>query len=98
MLVRSVLLRGFDRDLVGKVQAHLEAHGVRIRAGRLPARLDRQPDGRVRVTLDDGTSEDFDTVVAAVGRYADTKGAPRPAPVQTPPLPPPAHTCAPPQA
>jgi len=74
VLVRSMLLRGFDRDLVDKAHAHMEAHGVKILTGRVPTRVDKLPDGRLRVTMDDGATDDFDTVVAAVGRYADTKG------------------------
>ena len=123
VLVRSMLLRGFDRDMVDKIQKHMlalgskkKAHlvppwfpcpvsgpyislaipyvtipyaailslnpplpryittGTKILIGRLPARIEKvtQGDGdisKLRVVYDNGESELFDTVIAAVGRY-----------------------------
>ena len=48
--------------------------GTKILIGRLPARIEKvtQGDGdisKLRVVYDNGESELFDTVIAAVGRY-----------------------------
>jgi pyruvate/2-oxoglutarate dehydrogenase complex dihydrolipoamide dehydrogenase (E3) component len=38
VLVRSIMLRGFDRDLVDKVQNYMAAEGTRLQLGSLPTR------------------------------------------------------------
>jgi len=96
VLVRSVPLRGFDRQMAEHVVTQMEGeHGVRfIRAAR-PTRIERVAAGgsdegdergggadaagarRLRVTWDiDGVeaSDEFDTVLVAVGRDAQTVG------------------------
>lgn len=79
VLVRSILLRGFDRDLVNSVHSSLTHHGVIIKEGVLPTKITKQPNGKLLVTISDGTEEEFDTVLGAVGRYADTPGLNLPA-------------------
>jgi len=73
VLVRSMPLRGFDREVVDKVTSYMTAQGVRIMQGLLPSSIVKQPTGKLLVTFSDGKSEEFDTVLAAVGRNADTK-------------------------
>jgi len=74
VLVRSILLRGFDREIVSKVHDALVHHGVNIIEGVLPESITQQPNGRLLVKMTNGMEDEFDTVLAAVGRYADTAG------------------------
>ena len=66
-------LRGFDREVVDKVTSYMTAQGVRIMQGLLPSSIVKQSNGKLLVTYSDGKSEEFDTVLAAVGRNADTR-------------------------
>jgi len=70
--VRSILLRGFDREIADKIGAHMEDHGVKFKKGVVPNKLEKTADGKINVTFSDGSSEVYDTVLAAIGRYADT--------------------------
>lgn len=77
VLVRSVPLRGFDRDLVEKVTDYMTATGTNIKTGVTPTKIEKIPgvDGgrdQFRVTLSNGESDVYDTVLAAMGRRADT--------------------------
>jgi len=74
VLCRSMLLRGFDRECCDKIGAYMEHGGTKILRGLTPVSLAKQGDGgQVLVTFSDGTSDSFDTVIAAVGRTADTQ-------------------------
>lgn len=93
VLVRSVPLRGFDRQMAELVCAHMEGEqGVRLTRGAVPLRIERAgetqpaagaPRGRLRVTwsVPAGAagerreeSDEYDTVIVAVGRNAQTAG------------------------
>jgi len=75
ILVRSILLRGFDRDCVDYVRIALEANPkIRMISGALPRSIVKQPSGKLLVSFTNGASDEFDTVLVATGRYADTKG------------------------
>lgn len=79
VLVRSILLRGFDRECADKIGTYLNQIGMDLRMRNLPTKIEKQEDGRLKVTIqnrDDGslTEEVFDTVLYATGRYADTAG------------------------
>ncbi len=74
VLVRSILLRGFDRDVVDCVKAYMEAQGTRIMEGVKPERIEKLPNGRFLVHYSTGDKEEFDTVLSAIGRHADTSG------------------------
>jgi len=71
--VRSILLRGFDREVADKIGAYMEDQGVKFRNGVTPQKLVKQADGSIVVTFSDGTSDSYDTVLTAIGRSADTK-------------------------
>ena len=78
VLVRSVPLRGLDRDVVGKVTDYMRAQGTKIVMGVTPQSIekivtDTKPD-QFKVTYSNGESGVFDTVLAAVGRRSDTDG------------------------
>lgn len=77
--VRSILLRGFDRECVTKVGTYMEhMKGLVFKYGVIPTKLvEEEKDGstnknRIRVTFSDGTSDVYDTVLTAIGRMADT--------------------------
>jgi glutathione reductase (NADPH) len=70
----SNVLRGFDEDMREGVRATMERAGVLHRFGILPARIERRPDGALRVTLTDGEMFDADQVLVATGRLPNTKG------------------------
>jgi thioredoxin reductase (NADPH) len=74
VLVRSILLRGFDRECCEKIEGFMAKSGTKILKGVTPAGIEKQADGRLKVTLSDGSADVYDTVVAAVGRTADTAG------------------------
>lgn len=75
VLVRSILLRGFDRQCVEYVQTAMEDnHNLRLVYGVLPTSIAKQPSGKLLVTFSNGGSDEFDTVLVATGRYADTNG------------------------
>lgn len=72
VLVRSILLRGFDRDMVERVEESLKAHGVDLQMGVLPESITKLDSGKLLVKMSNGEEGEFDTVLAATGRYADT--------------------------
>jgi thioredoxin reductase (NADPH) len=76
--VRSILLRGFDRECAEKIGSYMSDHGVIFRKEVIPTRLEKVPSvegmkEKIQVTFSDGTTDIYDTVVAAIGRTADTK-------------------------
>jgi thioredoxin reductase (NADPH) len=72
--VRSILLRGFDRECANKIHDHMQNLGIRFLLETLPASIERTADGRLKVTFTNGQEDTFDTVLAAIGRTADTAG------------------------
>eukprot|EP00948_MAST-09A_sp_MAST-9A-sp1_P004037 g4037.t1 len=70
VLVRSILLRGFDRESAEKIGEHMKDHGVKLHIGNSPSKIEKVGD-RYQVTYG-STVEEFDTVISAIGRYADT--------------------------
>lgn len=78
VLVRSTPLRSFDQDTVRAVLDYMtKKSGVTVvqgdGRGPLLKSIERMPSGKLRVCYQD-TCEDFDTVLAAVGRSPDLKG------------------------
>lgn len=79
VMVRSILLRGFDRECTVMIEKDLVARGVRILPRSVPDRIEATADGRRRVVWRDSDhptkelSEEFDTVFVAVGRVAETR-------------------------
>ena len=66
----DALLSGFDEDAVALASAGLQRHGVDVRLGTAPERIERL-DGGLRVHLEDGSQVDAEAVVCAVGRRPD---------------------------
>ena len=73
VMVRSILLRGFDRDMSERIGKHMERTGTKFLRGKVPTSLAKGGDGRVTVQWDGG-SDAYDSVFTAVGRNADTGG------------------------
>jgi thioredoxin reductase (NADPH) len=70
--VRSILLRGFDRECADKIDQYMVSQGIAFKREVTPARLEKLDSGKIKVTFSDNTSDEFDTVLAAIGRTADT--------------------------
>jgi thioredoxin reductase (NADPH) len=71
--VRSILLRGFDRECTDRIDAYMEHHaGIRFKRGVTPSKLEKLPDQKIQVTFSDGSADAYDTVLTAIGRTADT--------------------------
>merc|ERR1740123_1386358 len=86
VMVRSILLRGFDRECADLIGDYMQRIGCRFIMKSSPKKLEQTPDGRIKVTYEqksvdeDGVEtkqilEDvYDTVMFATGRRADTQG------------------------
>jgi len=70
--VRSILLRGFDRDCVKRIGDYMENRGIKFKNEVTPIKMEKVDDDRILVTFSDGSSDTYDTVLVAVGRRADT--------------------------
>jgi len=70
--VRSILLRGFDREMADKIGELYEAHGIKLLKKVTPSSIEKLEDGKLKVTFSNGETDVFDTVLNATGRYADT--------------------------
>lgn len=47
VMVRSMILRGFDRDMVNLVQAEMEDKGVKFLMGKVPVKVSKLPNGKL---------------------------------------------------
>lgn len=80
VLVRSILLRGHDRDMADRIGEHMEGVGTNILRGLVPVQLAKTESGAIRVQW--ARSKDaegavvgegeFDSVFCAIGRRPDT--------------------------
>ena len=77
VMVRSILLRGFDQEFAEKIGSDMEQRGVRFIRGAVPTSVVREEDGKLRVHYSSdeygGAEEVFDTVLFAIGRDPCTK-------------------------
>jgi len=80
VMVRSILLRGFDQQMAGKVGEYMENMGVNFIRECVPEKLEKIEEGspgKIKVTgkYKDGTefTDVFNTVIFAIGRDACTK-------------------------
>lgn len=79
VMVRSILLRGFDQQMAVKIGEYMEEHGVNMVRECVPTSMERIEEGapgKVKVTgkYNDGTEfvDEFNTVIFAIGRDACT--------------------------
>ncbi|KFZ49368.1 Thioredoxin reductase 3, partial [Podiceps cristatus] len=82
VMVRSILLRGFDQEMAEKVGAHMETHGVKfIRNLQIFIQVEQLEEGmpgRLKVTAKSTEGpeifeEEYNTVLIAIGRDACTR-------------------------
>jgi len=78
VMVRSILLRGFDRQMADMVGEGLVAHGVKFIKTTVPEKIEKLENGKLLVHYKNRTNneegkEEFDTVLVAIGRNADTE-------------------------
>jgi len=78
VMVRSIFLRGFDQQIAEKIGAHMEEHGVEMIRPCVPTKVEQIEPGKLKVfgQYKDGTEyvNEFNTVLFAIGRTADTQG------------------------
>lgn len=77
IMVRSILLRGFDQQLANKIGDHMEGQGIKFIKKAVPVSITLNQEGKKVVRFRQGEDEiedEFDTVLFAIGRAADTKG------------------------
>jgi len=72
IMVRSILLRGFDRECSEAIGEYMETTGTKFLRGKVPESIEKLGDGRLKVKWEGG-EDIFDTVFAAIGRTADTE-------------------------
>jgi len=79
VMVRSILLRGFDQQMAVKIGEYMEEHGVNMIRECVPSSIEKIEDGapgkvKVYAKYRDGTEfvDEFNTVIFAIGRDACT--------------------------
>lgn len=76
VMVRSILLRGFDQQMANVVMEAMMHKGVNFIHKALPEKVEKQNDGKLLVTWKNESGEQFtdtfDTVLFAIGRKALT--------------------------
>ena len=76
IMVRSILLRGFDQQIANKIGDYMENQGTRFVKKAVPISITLNSEGKKVVLYKQGEDEIedvFDTVLFAIGRGADTK-------------------------
>ena len=75
-MVRSILLRGFDQVMANRIGDYMKNQGARFINGAVPTKFTKNSEGRIIVEYQDNQknlhTEEFDTVVLAIGRFADS--------------------------
>lgn len=76
VIVRSILLRGFDREYSDLIGDYMEKTHTKFIRGTVPEKIEKLADSKLKVYWKDcegkETSDVFDTVIAAIGRKPDT--------------------------
>eukprot|EP00825_Cyclidium_porcatum_P022607 TRINITY_DN2487_c0_g2_i2.p1 TRINITY_DN2487_c0_g2~~TRINITY_DN2487_c0_g2_i2.p1 ORF type:complete len:411 (-),score=79.25 TRINITY_DN2487_c0_g2_i2:627-1859(-) len=81
VMVRSIFLRGFDQEMANKIASYVEQHHVKFIRDATPYTIEKIENDKRKVTwksVDEKKNEqlhheEFDTVMLAIGRVADTK-------------------------
>jgi len=74
VMVRSMLLRGFDRECVDKIGAYMEKGGLKFKRGMVPERFEAGTEKKVKAIWKENgveVSEEYDTVLLAIGRKGE---------------------------
>lgn len=75
VMVRSILLRGFDQDMANRIGAYMKDSHTKFIEGATPDKLEKLENGMIKVTYKQGgeeKTEEYQTVLFAMGRYALT--------------------------
>jgi thioredoxin reductase (NADPH) len=77
VMVRSILLRGFDQQISASIGAFMEEHGTKFVHQSTPSKIEKTEDGKLVVTYVNAetgaeSKDTFDTVFVATGRLAET--------------------------
>lgn len=77
VMVRSILLRGFDKEMASRIGKYMSNQGIRFIKESIPTKFTKTDSAKILVEFltgdSDNKSEIFDTVLFAIGRTADTK-------------------------
>jgi len=68
VMVRSILLRGFDQDIAKMIGDYMEKHHVKFAKEMTPSKFEKLPSGQVKVFVKDAEYGVYDTVLLAIGR------------------------------
>merc|ERR1719198_696537 len=74
VMVRSILLRGFDREMVDRIDAYMVKQGTKFIRGSTPTKFEKGTTRKVKVTWMEGgveKSDEYDTVLLAIGRKGE---------------------------
>jgi thioredoxin/glutathione reductase (selenoprotein) len=77
IMVRSILLRGFDQGMAERLGNYMEGHGIKIVKECIPTQFSKSENGKILVEYRDVKNnliknEEYDTCLMAIGRTADT--------------------------
>jgi len=78
VMMRSIPLRGFDQQCAEHICTYMQTHGTRFIRGVIPSAIEKLDSGKIKVswkpTAGEGemASDEYDTVLIAIGRYALT--------------------------
>lgn len=77
VMARSIFLRGFDQQVAEAIGKYMQKHGTKIIRPAVPTSVEKLESGKLKVRWNHDTegesSDEFDTVLFAVGRDAETK-------------------------
>ncbi|XP_035419986.1 thioredoxin reductase 1, cytoplasmic [Cygnus atratus] len=81
VMVRSILLRGFDQDMANKIGEYMEEHGIKFIREFVPIKVEQIEEGtpgRLKVTAKSTNGNEviegeYNTVLLAIGRDACTR-------------------------
>ena len=78
VMVRSILLRGFDQDMANRIGDYMEGYHTKFIKEAVPTKLEKNDEtGKILVSYQQNDiiqQDEYDTVLFAIGRYALTKG------------------------
>jgi pyruvate/2-oxoglutarate dehydrogenase complex dihydrolipoamide dehydrogenase (E3) component len=77
VMVRSVYLRGFDQQMANRIADHMKQTHTKFIEAAVPTKLEKLENGKTRVHYEhcgEEKTDEFDTVLFAIGRYALTIG------------------------
>jgi len=71
--VRSILLRGFDRECADMIGEYMKSEGIVFKEEVVPVKLVKTEGDKIAVTFSNGEQGEYDTVLVAIGRTGDTQ-------------------------